>query len=671
VTQTGFVDGQGQPWSFAPGDRRLNLSTGPFELAPGDTQEVVVAFVAGIGADRLSSVAVMKFNDRFAQNTYDALFQVPKPPAPPKVKVTELDGVVILEWGSDLERVKNTEEKINQPGAYKFEGYNVYQFPSRTASKSEAKRIVTYDLPTDPTVVLDEKFDPQSGQILLQPVQFGSNSGIKRFFKFDRDYVLDIDKLYNGQEYYLAVTAYSVSTVPGFLPKSLESEPTIITVVPKVPFGVQYQTAYGDTLPVEHVSGRSDGIVRPIVVDPAASTGHTYEVIFDTVGGEVVWSLRDVDANKLLLTNQTNQTGDDNYAIVDGIFLKVEGPPPGIKAIVEVANANGPLPESEWDSKGAPFGGNNVWHSLSAPSDPNRWYISAGGGAGNIERMARNIQNARGHDFEMRFTQEGGYYLWWYDADTFAVVPFEAWDVGIGTFDDPSDDIRLLTGGYSGGATVGAFDFAYTDPAFGYPATDWIYFRRPLDDQGTWDVFVQDITSGAYTYSWWNHTEEVLARIIICDYGGAGTLPEIGTVIRWITNKPNGPEDVFRFTAPAPKRGPAEEEFSAEHVGVFPNPYYAFNPAETSKLARFVTFNNLPPKVTIRIFNLGGQLVRKLEKDDPSQFLRWDLLNHTGTPVASGMYVAYVEMILPSNGKKVTKVLKLAIIQEQEVLDVY
>ncbi len=671
VTQTGFIDGQGKPWSFAPGDRRLNVSTGPFNLAPGDTQEVVVAYVAGLGADRLSSVAVMKFNDRFAQNTYDALFQVPKPPVAPNVKVSELDGEVILEWGSDIETVRKTETRINQPGGYKFEGYNVYQFPSRNASKSEAKRIVTYDLITDPTVVLDEQFDPSSGQILQQPVQFGSNSGIKRFFKFDRDYIKDVDKIYNGQEYYLAVTAYSVATVPGFLPKSLESKPNILTVKPKVPFGVRYKTAYGDTLPVEHVSGRSDGIVRPIVVDPTASTGHTYEVVFDTVGGQTVWGLRDVDLGQMVLTGQTNQTGDDNYAIVDGIFLKVQGPPPGIKAIVEVANGNGPLPEDQWDNAGKPYHGNNVWHSLSASSDPNRWYISAGGGAGNIERMARNIQNAKGHDFEMRFTDAGGYYLWWYDADTVAVVPFEAWDVGIGTFDDNSDDIRLLTGGYSGGATVGSFDFAYTDPAFGYPATDWIYMRRPLDDQGTWDVFVQDITSKTFSYSWWPHTEEVLARIIICDFGGGGTLPEKGTVIRWITNKPNDLNDVFRFTAPAPLTGPAEEEFSAKNVGVFPNPYYAFNPAETSRLSRFVTFNNLPPKVTIRIFNLGGQFVRKLEKNDASQFLRWDLLNHTGTPVASGVYIAYVEMKLPSNGKTVTKILKLAIIQEQEVLDVY
>ncbi len=221
VRRTGFIDGLGTTYSFAPGDRRINLSTGPFTLAPADTQEIVVAFVAGLGSDRLSSISVMKFNDRFAQNTFNALFQVPKPPAAPNVKVAELDGQIILEWGSDLARVAETETIVNQPGDYEFEGYNVYQFPKRSSSLAEAKRIAVFDLPDDPTVVLDEQFDNTSGQILFKPVQFGANSGITRYFKFNRDYILDFDKIYNGQEYYLGVTAYSVAKQAGFRPWSL------------------------------------------------------------------------------------------------------------------------------------------------------------------------------------------------------------------------------------------------------------------------------------------------------------------------------------------------------------------------------------------------------------------------------------------------------------------
>ena len=75
----------------------------------------------------------------------------------------------------------------------------------------------------------------------------------------------------------------------------------------------------------------------------------------------------------------------------------------------------------------------------------------------------------------------------------------------------------------------------------------------------------------------------------------------------------------------------------------------------------------MPAKATIRIFNLAGYQVRKLEKNDQSQFLKWDLLNESNLPVASGMYIAYVDM--PELGKQ--KILKIFIIQPQEVLLYY
>ncbi|MEX0602447.1 MAG: T9SS type A sorting domain-containing protein, partial [Bacteroidota bacterium] len=121
--------------------------------------------------------------------------------------------------------------------------------------------------------------------------------------------------------------------------------------------------------------------------------------------------------------------------------------------------------------------------------------------------------------------------------------------------------------------------------------------------------------------------------------------------------------DVFAFSIPAPAKGLQVEKESAKRVGVFPNPYYAGREAETTPYGRFVTFNNLPPKATIRIFNLAGHLVRSLEKDDPSQFLEWDLRNDHNWLVGSGMYVVHVEM--PDVGEM--KVLKLAVIQQSVV----
>jgi hypothetical protein len=682
VKRTGFIDGLGTTYSFAPGDRRINLSTGPFTLAPGDTQEVVVALVGGLGSDRLSSVSVMKFNDRFAQNTYNALFQVPKAPSAPRVKVTELDGEIILEWGSDLARVNDTENTVNQPGTYQFEGYNVYQFPSRTASLSEARRLATLDTPDDPTVILDEQFDVTSGQILFKPVQFGSNSGITRYMKIIRDNILDIDKLYNGQEYYFAVTAYSVAKQEGFLPASLESEATILSAVPKVPFGVKYPTAFGDTVKATHVSGTSDGIVLPIVIDPGASTGDTYEVNFEAAGDATTWKLTNKTKNKVVTSGETNQSGDTNYKILEGgVFLVVSGPPPGVKEWEWTAGSrfltwasadglgfegfNGAL---GWASPRSVFG--DGVHIVPADKlkkieirfantaadltfDPNQPNVSF------AYRHGRAFGNAPAKpEFAPFIINTAGGYSY---QDFTKSVPLAVYDI------DATPPRRLalafLENNQPGGRVNGRYDPAFFSDADNVASTgprEWLWIFDDAYTEAPKAEYQVEIIGGPQPvmyYATWARRNT-----------NAWTDANVMTIT---PNRPNTPNDIFSYKLPSAEKTVALETASANNVGVYPNPYYAFNPAEINRLARFMTFNNLPPNAKVRIFNLAGQLVRTLEKNDNSQFLRWDLQNHDAVPVASGIYLAHIEMTLPSSGGKVTKVLKLAIVQEQEVLDVF
>ncbi|NIR92174.1 MAG: hypothetical protein GWO08_00415, partial [Gammaproteobacteria bacterium] len=48
------------------------------------------------------------------------------------------------------------------------------------------------------------------------------------------------------------------------------------------------------------------------------------------------WYLLNSTTGDTLLANQTNQSGDDNYVVVDGLQVKVLGPPAGIKQIYEI-----------------------------------------------------------------------------------------------------------------------------------------------------------------------------------------------------------------------------------------------------------------------------------------------------------------------------------------------
>ncbi len=709
VTRSGFVDGLGTAYSFAAGDRRLLCTTGPFQMAPGDTQEIYVGVVAGIGADRLTSVAVMKFNDRFVQNTFDALFQVPRAPAPPDVKVAELDGEIILEWGTNLTRVSDTETKTNQPGSYVFEGYNVYQLPSRGSRLSEGKRIATYDLTTDPTVILDQQFDEASGQILSLPVQYGSNSGLQRFFKFNRDYLLDINKLYNGQEYYIVVTAYSQATVPGYLPAALESDPVVITVRPKVEFGKIYQASFGDTLAITRVSGSSDGTIRPIVINPGAANGATYQVRFDTSGGAVTgWSLRNVTSSTTVLAGQTNQSGDANYKFVEGgIFLKVEGPPPGLKSgtwgLGDGTSYNTGARNMSWaNGDGLGFEDFNGAAGYMSPAE----YFNGLGMAVNANSLngilikftkhaAGTTTGNYGADLFDQTDDDSASYAYRFLRGAASAPPasrtadFTPWIVtganGSYGFQDYriscplavyNTDVnppqRLAVGYLENNAVNAELDGYY------WPGNQGAMRGGDNNTSATGPrewlfVFQSPYTGATRNTAWLNPLTDATMPIMYWftwNRRNANAWPGDQSV-SFTPNRPNTAADVFQYVVPAPAGGVEQEKISADKVGVFPNPYYAYNAAETNRFQRFVTFNNLPPVAKIRIFNLAGQLVRTIDKNEPSQFLRWNIMNQAGFPVASGMYIAHIEMTLPADGSTVTKVLKLAVIQEQEILNTY
>ena len=63
VTETGWIDGI----VLEPGDRLFQINSGPFSMALGDTQEVIVAMVGGLGSSHLASVSVMKHFVKWAR----------------------------------------------------------------------------------------------------------------------------------------------------------------------------------------------------------------------------------------------------------------------------------------------------------------------------------------------------------------------------------------------------------------------------------------------------------------------------------------------------------------------------------------------------------------------------------------------------------------------------
>lgn len=94
-------------------------------------------------------------------------------------------------------------------------------------------------------------------------------------------------------------------------------------------------------------------------------------------------------------------------------------------------------------------------------------------------------------------------------------------------------------------------------------------------------------------------------------------------------------------------------ENALDIIRAVPNPYYANSGYESNQLESIVKITNLPKTCTVSIYTINGILVRQFTKDSPITSLDWDLNNHKGIPIASGLYLIHIDA--PGIGEKVIK----------------
>lgn len=130
--------------------------------------------------------------------------------------------------------------------------------------------------------------------------------------------------------------------------------------------------------------------------------------------------------------------------------------------------------------------------------------------------------------------------------------------------------------------------------------------------------------------------EDLLENVILCQYGCLPTYT-------FSTDGSEANDSVASIAAQA-----------LEMVGVVPNPYLSYASYENDKLDNRVRIINLPQNCTVSIYSLSGRLVRQFEKDNAEQtYIDWDLKNHAGVPIASGLYLIHVDA--PGTGEKILK----------------
>ena len=176
------------------------MASGPFTMKIGETADVVIGLLGGMGLDNVSSVSVAKFHDLYAQYAYDQNFSLPSAPASPSVAGLEMDGSVGLDWGSNSAAVSATEETVS--AGFEFEGYVVYQLPTSSSPLSEGVKVATYDKTNLILNILDPTVDPLTGLIVDAAKQTGTDGGVQRHFSTDYDEIRG-RPMSNGITYHL------------------------------------------------------------------------------------------------------------------------------------------------------------------------------------------------------------------------------------------------------------------------------------------------------------------------------------------------------------------------------------------------------------------------------------------------------------------------------------
>jgi len=661
ITQEGWIDGLLQ----APGDRSVMSSSGPFNLAVGDTQDVIFCELGAMGIDRWNSIKLLRFYSSLTKDAFNYNFDFIRVPEIPWLPLNTKQNLSSIEirWDADeslLQQVEGYEEQ-----GYSFQGYNVYQLHNEFPYKVNAKRLATFDKEDGVKEISGIIMNPETGFPMEGTEQFGTDSGIERRFVVQWDSINNI-YLMPGRTYNFLVTAYTYNPNPGENPFSFES---MIGEV-KITFqDTLNEIQFGDTLQVIHTSGIGDPVITPLVVDPYKLNGHNYRIDFDTltVSEELitVWDLTDLTIDSLLLDNQQEYITNYTAPVIDGFQLKINNELMDVKRLSLTSNGNGPVTSTigydvtqppPFDGYSADFyrdardGEGSIFELPGNQASAGFYFCVAGGSTiidheSAVSRWTRgggNLVKVIGNKYEIRFTQDGGKAWMAYSTGALVDVPFELWFLG-NDIDDTSDDVRMMPW---------LFDDDEND-VFGFkldhlassdtndPYSDWIYFMMPNDDPQPGEQDYLDLIAAMEPdpRNWAGVIEvEHFARFVLMNWnqlqgsGGENEFPETGTTFLIEFPNPVVPEvDEFEFASKLLDTTkyfiPPPDKFALYQN--YPNP---FNPTTT---IRFDIVND--SGVQLFVYDILGQRVQVLIDAEYSNG-RYSI-QFNGSRFASGVYI--------------------------------
>ena len=672
------VTGEGWIRSDA-GDLRFMLSTGPFTLAPGDTQELVGGIIIAQGTSALNSITKLRAADRAAQIAYDIDFSLAAAPPAPEVTVGSFPGEIVLTWEPNSEVYHEIDKVVPHPVTfedtfYDFQGYNIYQANGPiSGAEQKLELLATYDV-IDSLGDIKDLVTIGKDEVIIT-VQEADNSGIQRFINITTDRFTGLP-LVNYRKYYFIVEAYGIN--PFGVPKLLSTR-RLVTAVPGPPVaGTVLNYDAGEVINDFKNEGIADIDFNLTIVDANQTLDRTYEVSFftDSLNSDYWWMMTDALTGEVLLDSQGIQkTGPENadsllidplqINIVDAISLSLGGTYlPSVDLIGDLTFQNINMDTTTNFNFLGTSTREGVNKTTGLVSQLGRPADSLGGDLFKVYRR----------DIELRITdspKKASLYSSFIDLfifpekATLVDVDFELWDVEYDNGDeaepgrpinaiflDDWEDETLFNGFL--GAVNGEVDMIIAV----YSEYDGA-LHLSTDDMAAWVLYFGQDT--LFDQPITNADGDTVS------FKTSGK--SVGDRFRFSINNYIVPgEDVLTFSTVAPKTEIDSVRFAeVVKINVFPNPYLGQNLEEINLHNRFVTFTHLPPKnTTIRIFTLAGHLVTSISHDNGTPMEKWDLNNARNIPVASGMYIAHIEV---EGGA--SKVLKLAIFMPEERLDLF
>lgn len=494
--------------------------------------------------------------------------------------------------------------------------------------------------------------------------------------------------------------------------------PLIIAIFGEDQYSPAFRGVSGNRL-----SGAPDGEIKILPVDYQSLTGDEYTVEFfeDTAQAPGTpylpyWRLKNnrtgitlVDSSKIYDFDSTKIAGK----VVDGFIVKVKP----LEASINLENPSYNPKTNKWYTDFRSDSATGVFYvgrdlpqgtpaQIGAVANAQSNYIRANKlrtvelRFGVQGKAYRYLNGFKGTPITRRSTFVYAPYI--FAADTngsgiqkfgegYVDVPFQAWvkDSVYG------EEKQLAVGFVELSATLGGNPDGIWDPGdvsspLGNEAI--IIFDAPYDPNGNQIVY----TGGNGTYSGTNWPDVIKGYTLNDPNASADEIAQAQSkffnAMYVVSLKKNANQDFYqsgdiltipmvsypytsadRYTFKTIPEGRLNEDQQRDlwnKVNVFPNPLFGFNPATSydpsnSPDEPFVTFSNLPDEVTVKIFTLGGTLVRTLNTSDKSSpsstFLRWNLKNEDGLRVASGLYIAIV-----SSPKFGDKILKFSVILPQK-----